>query len=85
MVVLSSAKQVKCTTWCRNKKRQLFEGGLLHSSIFKSLALFKSPKQEALEEFGWAFQDRGTSNLPCEICRRPFDTSEETNDATGRD
>jgi len=51
-VVLFSAKQVKCTTWCRNKKYGFYLKEAYftsHSPIFKPPALFKSPKQKALK------------------------------------
>ena len=52
MVVLSSAQQVKCTTWRRNPKYDLYLKEAcftVRSVIFKSPVLFKSPKQEVLK------------------------------------
>jgi hypothetical protein len=51
-VVLSAAKQVKCTAWCRNPKYDycLKEAYCtVHSPIFESPVLIKSPKQETLK------------------------------------
>jgi len=61
-VVLSSAKQVKCTTWCRNPKYDYYLKEAyftVHSPIFKSPALFKSPKQKALKSLVGHFKIGG--------------------------